>query len=47
MALLKFAGINKIPVAFIIFSFFSTVLLAMLFDTAMDKLDKKIFKSAR
>lgn len=44
MALLKFMGINKVPVAFIIFSFFSTVLLATLFDTAMDKLDGKIFK---
>ena len=43
MALLKFAGVNKIPVAFIIIAFFSTVLLAMLFDTAMDKLDGKIF----
>lgn len=43
MALLKFAGVNKIPVAFIILSFFSTVLLAMLFDTAMDKLDGRIF----
>lgn len=44
MALLKFAGVNKIPVAFIVFSFFLTVLLAVLFDTAMDKLDKRIFK---
>ena len=43
MALLKFAGVNKTPVAFIIFSFFSTDLLSMLFDTAMDKLDGKIF----
>ncbi len=44
MAILKFAGVNKIPVAFIIIAFFSTVLLAMLFDTAMDKLDKRFFK---
>ncbi len=43
MAILKFAGVNKIPVAFIIFSFFLTVLLATLFDKAMDKLDGKIF----
>jgi hypothetical protein len=46
MMILKFAGVNKIPVAFIIFSFFLTVLLAMIFDTTIDKLDKKIFKKA-
>ncbi len=44
MILLRDFGYAKNSYVFVVLSFFATVLLSMLFDTAMKKLDRKAFK---